>query len=436
MHAKEENGSTVVGRRVEDGLVTTVTQRLPVPAPGRGAAEAFVGVHLDGLFHGEVAGSERFRGGQAAADAAMDAYDVRGYAATRNEVLPEPRRGASALSPYIRHGLLSLPTVWRHVAGGPARDVGKFRDELLWQEFSRHWYARLGPRTRRGVRRELANVTDPRATGLDGWNRDMACLASTVGELERDGWLVNQTRMWMSSDWTVRHGHPWRDGEDLFFTHLLDGSRAANRLGWQWTTGVGSSKHYGFSRWQVEKRAPELCRGCALRETCPVQDWPDDPEFVAVERPSAIAVPDQVASARIGPTDTISTADPDVVWLTAESLGVADPALRAWGDRPVVFTFDRRLLAVLQLSAKRLVFLVETLAELAQHRDLEVSLGDPIAALDGRSVAVTHAPVPGFVALAERANMAVRHPWTWLAWPSSGSVASFSSWRRSAELVV
>ena len=169
----------------------------------------------------------------------------------------------------------------------------------------------------------------------------MACLASTVGELERDGWLVNQTRMWLSSDWAVRHGQPWRAGEDLFFTHLLDGSRAANRLGWQWTTGVGSSKHYGFSRWQVEKRAPELCRGCALRTACPIEDWPDDPEFVAVERPSAIAVPDQAASARIGPTDTISTADPDVVWLTAESLGVADPALRAWGDRPVVFTFDR-----------------------------------------------------------------------------------------------
>ena len=326
--------------------------------------------------------------------------------------------------------------VWHHVDGGPTRDVGKFRDELLWQEFARHWYARLGSRTQHGVRRELERGSDPTPAGPDGWNRDMACLASTVGELERDGWLVNQTRMWMASDWAVRHRHPWRAGEDLFFTHLLDGSRAANRLGWQWTTGVGSSKHYGFSRWQVEKRAPELCGGCTLRTACPIQDWPDDPEFVPVERPSVITAPDPAAAARIGPTGTMSTAEPDVVWLTAESLGVGDPALRTWGDRPAVFTFDRRLLAGLQLSAKRLVFLVETLAELARSRDLELSLGDPVGALDGRSAAVTHAPVPGFVAMAERANVVVRHPWPWLAQPSSASVASFSAWRRSVELVV
>ena len=147
------------------------TRRLPVPEPGRVAAEAFVGKHLPGLFGGEVAGSERFRGGQVAADAALAAYDVRGYAASRNEVLPAGRRGASGLSPYIRHGLLSLPTVWEHVDGGPPRDVGKFRDELLWQEFARHWYARLGSRSRDGVRRELQVSVEPTLSGLDGWNR-------------------------------------------------------------------------------------------------------------------------------------------------------------------------------------------------------------------------------------------------------------------------
>jgi deoxyribodipyrimidine photo-lyase len=434
--ANAEDGSAGAEQTVEDDRMSITTRRLPVPEPGRVAAEAFVGEHLAGLFGGEVAGSERFRGGQAAAETALAVYDVRGYAASRNEVLPAGRRGASGLSPYIRHGLLSLPTVWEHVDGGPTRDVGKFRDELLWQEFARHWYARLGSRSRDGARRELPARVEPTLSGLDGWNREMACLASTAGELERDGWLVNQTRMWMSSDWAVRNGHPWRAGEDLFFTHLLDGSRAANRLGWQWTTGIGSSKHYGFSRWQVEKRAPELCRTCVLRTACPIQDWPADPHFVAVERPSAIIAPDPAAAARVGPTETISTADPDVVWLTAESLGVDDPALRAWSDLPVVFTFDRRLLDGLQLSAKRLVFLVETLAELAQQRKLELFLGDPGAALDGRSVAVTHAPVPGFVAHAERVGVTVRHPWRWLARPSAGSVSSFSAWRRSVRLVV
>ena len=112
----------------------------------------------------------------------------------------------------------------------------------------------------------------------------MACIDATVGELERDGWLVNQTRMWLASQWTVRHGADWRDGEDRFFTHLLDGSRAANRLGWQWTIGAGTGKPYGFSRWQVEKRAPELCAGCARRDDCPIEDWPAERTLTAGRR--------------------------------------------------------------------------------------------------------------------------------------------------------
>ncbi len=416
--------------------MSQATVRLPVPEAGRDAGEAFVEEHLAGLFVGDAVGSERFRGGQGAADAALAAFDVSGYASHRNEVLPPSRRGASALSPYIRHGLLSLPAVWRHVAGGPPRDVKKFRDELLWQEFARHWYARLGERTRTGIRRELQSADVHTAAGLDGWDSEMACMAAMVGELARDGWLVNQTRMWLSSDWSVRNGRMWQGGEDVFFVHLLDGSRAANRLGWQWTTGVGSSKHYGFSRWQVEKRAPELCRDCRLRTACPIQDWPDDPVFVAIDRPNGVTSADVEAVARSGPTEVLVAEDADVVWLTAESLGVDDPALVASADRPAVFTFDRSLLERLQLSAKRLVFLVETLSELAQHRSIELYLGEPAEALAGRRVAVTHAPVPGFVRIAGRVDVAVRHPWPWLARPSAGSVSSFSAWRRSVQLLV
>jgi deoxyribodipyrimidine photo-lyase len=415
--------------------MTVPTIRLPLPATGRRAAESFVAGHLAGLFVDAPVGSERFRGGQAAADAALAAFDVRGYAAQRNEVLPKQRRGASALSPYIRHGLLQLSTVWRHVADGPARDVAKYRDELLWQEFARHWYAKHGRSTRRGIRRELAQVGAAPGVVLDGWNREMACMAAMLGELERDGWLVNQTRMWLASDWSVRNGLAWQAGEDAFFTHLLDGSRAANRLGWQWTTGVGSSKHYGFSRWQVEKRAPELCRRCELRGACPVEDWPDDPDFVTVEVPAA-RQPSEAVEPR-GPDSTVAAAQPDVVWLTAESLGVDDPALAAFGGLPVVFTFDRDLLGRIRLSAKRLVFLVETLAELAHQHDLEVHLGRPDVALSGRSVAVTRAPVPGFATVAANVDVAVRLPWPWLAVPAtSASVSSFSAWRRSIQLVV
>ncbi|MDJ0769631.1 MAG: FAD-binding domain-containing protein [Ilumatobacter sp.] len=405
--------------------------RLPVPRPGRAAAEAFVDRHLVHVAGDAARGSERFRGGQSAADAALAAFDVAGYASRRNEVRPTARRGASGLSPYIRHGLLTLPDVWRHVAGGPARDVAKFRDELLWQEYARHWYARLGAATGRGVRRELAGSSAD-SPAPAAWDRSMACLDANLAELERDGWLVNQSRMWLASHWAVREAADWRSGEDAFFRHLLDGSRAANRLGWQWTAGVGSSKHYGFSRSQVRRRAPGLCDGCERRDDCPIEAWPDDPAFVPVERNPAVRFDPDVRRTR-GPDDVERRGGgvAEAVWLTAESLGAEDPASVARPDLPVVFVFDEPLLARLQLSSKRLVFLVETLAERALTRGVELWLGDPVAVLGGRRVAVTFAPVPGFRRRAGAISPAEVHPWPWLATPTGGPISSFSAWRRA-----
>jgi deoxyribodipyrimidine photo-lyase len=80
----------------------------------------------------------------------------------------------------------------------------------------------------------------------------------------------------MSSQWAVRHGLPWRDGERRFFAHLLDGSRAANALGWQWVAGTATGRRYGFARRQVLRRAPGLCDTCALRARCPIERDPHD----------------------------------------------------------------------------------------------------------------------------------------------------------------
>ena len=389
---------------------------LPRPPSGTDTV-AWVTEHL-GHLAGDVPQASAIRGGQAAADAALAALDLTGYARRRNQVLPVSARGASRLSPYIRHGLLTLPQVWQAAGAAPPADRSKYRDELLWQEYARHCYARLGADLGRSLR------TEPRVTSSgDPWPLEMACMELTVGELEADGWLVNQTRMWLSSQWTVRGGRAWRDGEEVFFRHLLDGSRAANRLGWQWTTGAGSAKPYGFSRWQVEKRAPGLCHTCALKKLCPIQDWPDSTPGPSVQEPAGLLG---------GPTDSgpetpTRTGDPELVWLTAESLGADDPALLAQPELPRVFVFDEPLLSRLRLSGKRLVFLAQALAEL----DCEVRLGDPVGELAGRQLAVTFAPVPGFRRRSAAVEVAELHPWPWLRRPGSGSLRSFSAWTRS-----
>jgi deoxyribodipyrimidine photo-lyase len=387
-----------------------------------------------------VAASPRFRGGQTAADATLATLDVTGYARDRNEVLPAARRGATAVSPYVRHGLLTLPQLWAAVADAPARDRRKYRDELLWQEYARHLYARVGTATRHGLRRELRGEPWHGDEPAKVWDRSMACLDVTLGELERDGYLVNQTRMWLASHWAVREGADWRAGEDVFFRHLLDGSRAANRAGWQWSVGTATGRAYGFSRWQVERRAPGLCQRCPLAARCPIEDWPEDPPLAPATEPAGLRR-DHDAGSTAGPSkaelagdgDGDGDGDAEVVWLTAESLGDTDPALAAHPDLPAVFVFDAPLLARLQLSGKRLVFLVETLADLAARRDLEVHVGDPVEVLQGRRLAATVAPVPGWRRRARRLTVVARHPWPWLVRPHGGSAASFSAWRKAAE---
>ncbi len=250
-------------------------------------------------------------------------------------------------------------------------------------------------------------------------------MQSVVGELHRDGWLVNQTRMWLASQWAVRAGADWRAGEQEMFAHLLDGSRAANRLGWQWTVGTGSSKVYGFSRWQVEKRAPQLCRECALSTACPIQEWPEAQAGAAVDGP-----PLGLADIPAGPSAVEGSTSGDVVWLTAESLGVTDPALVAVDDRPAVFVFDEPLLRRLRLSGKRLVFLAETLGDLATRRPLEVRRGTVAEELGGLPLAATWTPVPGWSRLSRVLAPVEVHPWPWLVRPRPAPVQSFSAWRR------
>ena len=139
-----------------------------------------------------------------------------------------------------------------------------------------------------------------------------------------------------------------------------------------------------FARWQVQKRAPQLCGSCALKSKCPIQEFPEE---LALD---------------------------------------ADPALIANPDLPVTFVFNEKALAKLQLSSKRIYFYLETLQDLTSRRELNVYLGNPNEFAQKNAVAVTYAPVPSF---AKFTNLAQVHPFLWLKSPHPKSIRSFSAWR-------
>jgi deoxyribodipyrimidine photo-lyase len=373
----------------------------------------FQGLHSGG-------GRSHIRGGQSAANAALTSLDIRGYAKNRSEILPLDSRGASVLSPYIRHNLLTLQQVWDHVQSAPSADREKFRDELLWQEYARHLYARIGTRLFENLRFEqIWNKPG------NGWPSGMACIDFATDELRTSGWLVNQSRMWLASHWTVRNEIGWLHGQEEMYRHLLDGSRAANLLGWQWTVGTGTGKPYGFARWQVDKRAPGLCAGCPLNKKCPIQEFPI--ELSLGDAPfEARLVDDPDINRTAGPRVAVAKRTPEKVLLTIDSLGDADPALAANPDLPVVFVFNVEALLKLQLSSKRIFFYLETLQDLAERRKLQVLMGSPYDYAKENAVALTYAPVPSF---GKFHNVAELHPFPWLKNPHNKSVRSFSSWR-------
>ena len=74
--------------------------------------------HFQGLYSGSL-GLSSIPGGQRAADQALARLDIRQYADQRSQVLPRERRGASVLSPYIRHNMLTLGQVHEAVSGAP-----------------------------------------------------------------------------------------------------------------------------------------------------------------------------------------------------------------------------------------------------------------------------------------------------------------------------
>lgn len=394
-----------------------------LPVPGYESARDWVAHHLGHLVCDPGADARPARrGGQRAADAALASLDITGYAKRRSQVYPANTRGATVLSPYIRHGLISLAEAIDAVRGAPFADRRKFVDELGWQEYTRHLYARVGARNKHPLRREPAVGSELWSEPVDG---RMECLRRVREELEETGWLVNQTRMWLASHWSVRAGHDWREGEEWMFRHLLDGSRAANRYGWQWSVGAMTSEPYGFSRWQVERRARQWCAVCPLADACPISEWP-----AAVSGEALDDVLLRSGTDLVGPDRPIITGEPEMVWLTAESIGVRDPALVAWPDVPAVFVFDEPLLDRLRVSTKRLVFIAESLADLADLRPLHVMCGDPAVALGGTPVASTFAPVPGYQRRSAQLEVVAMHPHPWLVRPDGGDVRSHSAWVR------
>jgi len=345
-------------------------------------------------------GSPRFRGGRGAALERLAAIDPPRYATTRNHV----DGAVTALSPWIRHGVLSATEVRdAALARSPSREAATtLVRELAWRDYWHRVEEVLGDRIAADVEPPAARARKPGSAALPAdvaaAATGNACVDAFVRRLLDEGWLHNHERMWLAS-WLVHvRGVEWRTGADWFLSHLLDGDPASNHLSWQWVAGTFSAKPYLFNRENLETfTTGRHCRTCALLGHCDVEGSYETLTARLFEPTAPPRPPLRIAPAPAWCPATTTPHRP-LVWVTLDALAATAPATSRYPNAPRVFVVDPAWIAAERPSRMRIGFLIECLADIA---GVEVRRGDPTIVLpeeatargcDGIALAATSSP--------------------------------------------
>lgn len=179
------------------------------------------------------------------------------YAAGRDALVAEPFAddtlgGTSALSPYLRLGLISpRRAYWAARAAYAGADSAAARQsvevwvsELAWREFYMHILYHFPHVEQGSFQRQYDAVSwrdapDELAAWQEG-HTGYPVIDAAMRQLNAIGWMPNRARMIVASFLTKDLLIDWRAGERYFMQRLIDGDPAANNGGWQWSAGTGT----------------------------------------------------------------------------------------------------------------------------------------------------------------------------------------------------
>jgi deoxyribodipyrimidine photo-lyase len=194
----------------------------------------------------------RFPAGAAEAQRRLAAFiesRIAAYGEARNQLDVD---GTSALSPYLRFGMLSARQAAAAASAAAAlaqnpqvrNSAQSWLTELIWREFYVHILYHFPHVRKTAFRPELANIqwkNDP--DDFSAWQAGQTgypVVDAGMRQLLELGWMHNRARMITASYLVKDLLIDWRWGERHFMQQLLDGDPAANNGGWQWTAGTGT----------------------------------------------------------------------------------------------------------------------------------------------------------------------------------------------------
>jgi len=156
--------------------------------------------------------------------------------------------GTSAISPYLRFGMLGLRQAvsMARQAIGQKRGAGAevWLNELIWREFYIQILYHFPYVAKTAFNKSLTNISwRNNVSEFEAWKRGetgVPVVDAAMRQLKEIGWMHNRARMIVASYLVKDLLIDWRWGEAWFMENLLDGDPAANNGGWQWTAGTGT----------------------------------------------------------------------------------------------------------------------------------------------------------------------------------------------------
>jgi deoxyribodipyrimidine photo-lyase len=289
----------------------------------------------------------------AALQARLSAINIDSYGKTRNHLHGKVTR----LSPYITHGLTSIPELFANLP--ELRITDKLAFEFGWREFFHHVWSREGDRILSDLRPGLPGVqySDHLPEDIREGRTGLWVIDRAVHQLYTTSYLHNHARMWLASYIVHLRKVHWRAGADWMVGYLLDGDLASNHLSWQWVAATFSNKPYLFNAENVARYAPSEwhCTGSALDTSYEHLDQiartnetiHSAPSLVGAHVPELLAAPPALITSSVSSADRVQLVHP---WMLAENnfdgvrLGVIHLPFHAqfpWSAQRWQFVTDR-----------------------------------------------------------------------------------------------
>jgi deoxyribodipyrimidine photo-lyase len=222
---------------------------------------------------------ERYPAGESEAQRRLQSFAKR--ISDYNEHRDHPSiDGTSELSPYLAAGVISprqCLEMARQQCEGQTENKGAevWISEITWRDFYTHVMV--------GYPRVSKHQPYKQKTGKIKWRDDKDdfqawCEGRTgypivdagMRQLNQTGWMHNRLRMVVAMFLSKNLLIDWRQGEQYFMTHLIDGDLAANNGGWQWSASTGTDSVPYFRLFNPFSQSERFDKeGTYIKQYCP-----------------------------------------------------------------------------------------------------------------------------------------------------------------------